>query len=334
MTRRRSRYGDETDNVVPLSPGKRLQKARQALNLTSQEVATRIRVQEDVIQAIEDDGYEGIAAAAVYVRGYIRSYARLVGLEPESLIKAYGDISGENPPRLQSVTSPDFREEIRKGAGLAQRIGYAALVIASGALLAWWQSEEVEIPQHTSSLVPELAEPVSEQKSLSLPGVPTEATSAESGPVHRVIMLSGGTASPKPGDQQAGPSPTGEITAPQPEGLWPTAPESGLLTETPVQSFQSAGASGSASANGPRLVLELSSDSWNQVIDGQGNRVAHGLAKGGESIQIHGEPPFKAVIGNSPGVTVLYDGKPIDISPFSRSSVARFTLEADGSLSP
>jgi cytoskeleton protein RodZ len=323
MNSRRSRRSDDTDNILPLSPGKRLQKAREALHLSPPDVAARLRMKEGLILAIEDDRYEGISS--VYARGYLRSYGRLVGLDPESLIKAYEDIAETDPVPLQPITSPDLREDAAKSENLAHWLGYAAFIILSVALLAWWHGREVEIPQPTSALVPEPGELASGLEADS----PSEPASVGSDPSHQVIVLSGETSGSVPDNQNTETSTAGEAAGPRtedPPGVNPE--ESGAAGTDLVQLSQQ------FEAGGPRLVLQLSGDSWNQVIDNQGNRVAHGLARGGQSIQIPGEPPFKAVIGNSSEVTVFYDGRPVDISPFSRGSVARFTLEADGRLSP
>jgi cytoskeleton protein RodZ len=330
MNSRRSRRSDDTDNtgnILPLSPGKRLQKAREALNLSISDVAARLRMREGIIQAVEDDQYEGIPP--VYARGYLRSYGRLVSLEPEGLIKAYEDIADMAPESLHPVTSPDLRQAAVQGENLVHWLGYAAFIITSVGLLAWWQSREVEIPQPTSSFVSGAGDPALAQET---PSPSAEPGSAGSDSTHEVIVLSGETS---PSGSAYQPEEPAQGTADsQAQDALGVSPEGETAGETLAQLSQQTDVNGLAFAGGPRLVLQLSGDSWNQVIDNQGNRVAHGLAKGGESIQIYGEPPFKAVIGNSPGVTVLYDGKPVDISSFSRGSVARFTLEADGRLGP
>ena len=42
---------------------------------------------------------------------------------------------------------------------------------------------------------------------------------------------------------------------------------------------------------------------------------------------VQGQPPLNVVIGNASGVKVIYNGKPVDLSPHTRVEVARFTLD-------
>jgi cytoskeleton protein RodZ len=332
MTSWRNRQQEETDVVTHLSPGKRLQKAREALHLSSEEVAAKLRLREGIILEIEEDRYTGLSP--IYARGYIRAYARLVGLDPEGLVHAYTDLVGEAPVNLRSVTSPDIREaheEISWGKWAA----YTAGVILSAALLSWWQSREIEAPQPISSLAPELPEPAVEEKTLPLPelgpGAPEGAASSEPLPAQEEVPSSEASSAVTPAVPTAAPSPAEEMNSPVPETPLTEAVPEGVSppVETPTQP------SGSPlTGTGHRLVLELGGDSWNQVFDAQGNRLSYGLAKAGERLELVGEPPFKAVIGNAAEVTVRYDGNPVDITPYSLGGVARFTLEADGSLSP
>ena len=330
MTSWRNRQQEETDVVTHLLPGKRLQKAREALHLSSEEVAAKLRLREGIILEIEEDRYNGLSP--IYARGYIRAYARLVGLDPEGLVHAYSDLTGEAPVNLRSVTSPDLREA-REEISWGKWAVYTAVVILSAALLSWWQSREIEAPQPISSLAPEMPEPAVEEKPLPLPGLPPGAPEdiapSETLPAQEEISSSEETSANTQTDPTATPSEA--MNSPAPETPFTEAVTEGISppVETPTQPSGS-----SLAGTGHRLVLELGGDSWNQVFDAQGNRLSYGLAKAGEHLELVGVPPFKAVIGNAAAVTVHYDGNPIDITPYSLGGVARFTLEADGSLSP
>lgn len=84
-----------------LSLGERLRSARKARALTLQQAAFTLRLEEPVLRALEDDHYE-VLGAAVFVRGHLRAYAKLLGLSEESVIAAYrnSDPSADSPPRV------------------------------------------------------------------------------------------------------------------------------------------------------------------------------------------------------------------------------------------
>lgn len=68
--------------------GAMLRAARDAAGLSVQQVAQRLKLTVRVIEAIEANDRRGIPAM-VYLRGYARSYARLLGMDPEPLLVAY-----------------------------------------------------------------------------------------------------------------------------------------------------------------------------------------------------------------------------------------------------
>lgn len=76
-----------TEPAVPVAnwPGQRLREAREELKLSRQDVARKLRLDADLIQALEDNDREALPAQT-YLVGYLRSYARLLNLPVESII--------------------------------------------------------------------------------------------------------------------------------------------------------------------------------------------------------------------------------------------------------
>jgi len=78
---------DSSSNELPAWPGTQLREAREALNLTYQDVGRKLRLDAGLIQALEDNNREALPAQT-YLVGYLRSYARLLNLPAESIIAA------------------------------------------------------------------------------------------------------------------------------------------------------------------------------------------------------------------------------------------------------
>jgi len=74
------------------------------------------------------------------------------------------------------------------------------------------------------------------------------------------------------------------------------------------------------------LVLNFTADSWVEITDSTGRRVFYSMGKAGETSTLLGIAPFSVLLGYSPGVSIEYNGKPFDQSPFVRQDVARFKL--------
>src|SRR5690554_3881501 len=79
-----------TDNASHPEPqataGERLRKAREAAGLTVAEVAERQHLRPAVIKAIESGDYRQIDSE-LFLKGYVRTYAGQVGLDPDSVIR-------------------------------------------------------------------------------------------------------------------------------------------------------------------------------------------------------------------------------------------------------
>ena len=72
--------------------GLSLREAREAKNLTTEEVSKQLRLSEKQINALESDDFDGFASAML-TRGFIKNYARLLGLDPEPLLEAHRKIA-------------------------------------------------------------------------------------------------------------------------------------------------------------------------------------------------------------------------------------------------
>lgn len=65
---------------------------------------------------------------------------------------------------------------------------------------------------------------------------------------------------------------------------------------------------------------------WIRVVDAKGMRFAK-LVPGGAVEVFSGTPPFQLVVGNASAVSVVYNGRVVDLKPYTRKQIARLTLE-------
>jgi len=81
-------------------------------------------------------------------------------------------------------------------------------------------------------------------------------------------------------------------------------------------------------AAGPnRLVLRFEQDAWAEVTDAAGRNLVSSLNLAGTERVVRGAPPFNLVIGNAQHVKVIYNNKEIDLQPYVKVEVARFTIK-------
>jgi cytoskeleton protein RodZ len=75
------------------------------------------------------------------------------------------------------------------------------------------------------------------------------------------------------------------------------------------------------------LHVKAAEDSWVEVRQADGSPLHNGLVKGGATIELKGNPPYRVVVGNASHVSVSFEGKPQDLTPHIRANnIARLQL--------
>ena len=77
--------------------GSQLKKARQKKQLTINEVYQRTRISPDTLSALEDDNLQKLPEP-IYVRSFLKEYARFLGLDTEAILKEYADTASMKGP--------------------------------------------------------------------------------------------------------------------------------------------------------------------------------------------------------------------------------------------
>jgi cytoskeleton protein RodZ len=86
--------------------------------------------------------------------------------------------------------------------------------------------------------------------------------------------------------------------------------------------------------NSNALTLRMTGDSWVQIHAPDGKSVEQGLLKAGEERSFRAGEIGRVVLGNAAAVEVQQAGSTVDMTPYQRANVARFTVSSDGSLAP
>ena len=120
----------------PLGPGKALAQARTDLGLSREDVARQLHLKPPLVIALENDNYESLPGAT-YVRGYLRSYAQLLGLPAEPILEAHARLVGDPQPlALPSLSPPP---QVTSGHRHIKLTTYLVASIVVGLALLWWQ---------------------------------------------------------------------------------------------------------------------------------------------------------------------------------------------------
>ena len=71
-----------------IGPGARLRQAREEADRSVSEISAALHIDTKTIEALEADSFDRLPGPT-FVRGYMRGYARELGLSPEPILKAY-----------------------------------------------------------------------------------------------------------------------------------------------------------------------------------------------------------------------------------------------------
>jgi cytoskeleton protein RodZ len=294
-------HGGASD--LPL--GLRLRQAREAAGMSVGEAAERLRLKSATIDALERENFDALGAS-VYVRGYYNSYARLLGVPTVLVERVFAQRAPASPALHTTARISHSRYLFDRYAKRAVYLVLTASIVVPVILLA----TRNQLPSQGATLT-SLDAPTREAEG----NAPSTAAVSGNDAVAPVVEL------PKV-ERSAGESPVmaslGPFYTPRP---MPEVTPAVVLA--PV-----------ASAAEPGLSLRLKGDSWVEVLDRDGRRIAHGVLRAGDSRQFAAGTVGKVSLGNAEAVEVRVNGAVTDIAAYRRANVARFTVSSEGSLAP
>lgn len=275
--------------AAPVSgPGPRLREARERQDLSREEIAERLHLQAAQVEALENDDYAHFPAP-IFIRGHLHNYARLLGIDPESVTTALEAQGLEQPPILSELTAamPAARRR-----GISERARAALFAVGTVLFLAalWLLLRPAEVGGGKTV-------PAREEAGVTAPAA------AVSPPV---------VSAPVEAEPMQEPAPA-EVTPPD---VAPEAPGRAPGEDPPP------------ATNEPmdELVLRFNGESWVEVADVTGRRMAYRMGNFPNVLHLRGLAPFDILLGNARNVTIEYNGEPYENVPVSRSNVASFRL--------
>ncbi|NJD25747.1 MAG: helix-turn-helix domain-containing protein [Betaproteobacteria bacterium] len=279
--------GDQARSV-----GAALRAARESRQLGVGDVAQRLKLGVRQIEALENGDWSGLPGST-FVRGFVRNYARMLGIESDALLTrldatlAKPVVSLDIPesasgsmPAPAAATGRRDRSFILLGIVLALLAGVAYLMLPN---------DLSALRDRAQGLLDAAA-----RRDEKAPVAPTVAKDAAPEPVF-----------------PPGQSPQ-QVMNPQLQAL---------------PQLESAKADAGAPAAAGALRLAFTGESWVEVRDRDGKVLFSEKRAAGGDQSLDGAPPLALVIGKASAVTLTWRGKPVDLAPHTKGEVARLTLE-------
>lgn len=302
-----------------MSYGKRLAHARKRMGLSQVDVATRLKLPYQRIVRLEQDDYEGLAQA-VFLRGYLMAYARLVGL-PEDEAARVAEAHAEEAPLVATGAVSRSRYLFDRYAMSATYMVLTAIIVVPAVWLATHGGLQREADRTTPLDPPAASAPAQQQPrfaeqpgSIGVPptlvGFPERAAE--------------GTGAPEAGAT----APLIASMAPFPSSRAPTGGAAATASQPPA-----AAPGGDAPADvigsGRHLaVLTLAGQSWVEVTTAEGSRLEYAMLNANSRRSYRSDGPLTVRLGNAVGASITSDGRPVDLAAFQRGNVAHVELFA------
>jgi len=322
-----------------VNPGEALRAARESRGWSVAEVATQLNLTPMRLTQLEAGEFEKLPGNT-FSRGYIRAYAKLLGLEQAPLVADFDQFTGSNATGASVHALGRIEEPTRYSQSILRLVSFLLLLGVGGACFYWWQDQgwqlddlknvgmghvEVEGADGSTQIHP-LDEPEdqavaaaqSQGTELPLPGVPAEQGEApsETPPATATELLE-----QNPPAQQAAPAQQA-----------PTAPAESAAPAAPAAPSAQAPASAAAQSQAPvaagegLVSLKFTADCWVQVTDASGKVIASGLKRAGDSLDARGKAPMELRLGFARGAQVTYNGAAVDVTPHISGETARLKL--------
>ena len=273
--------------------GEELRRLREDKRLSLREISDATHIGSRFLQAIEADNYS-ILPGGIFNRGFVRSYARYVGLDEEQALVLYNqqlEAQGGEAPRTTAPSWDGIDEEVSSPWGTIALIVIILLLLSAGVYTAyrWFKGEDATSQLVITSPVPTASLTASPSPDLS--GSPSlTATLSESPSLSPTTGIS--------------PSPT-PTTSPSPTAS-PAPPLTGNL-QVKVQIGEN------------QCWLKVKSDA---------NPAAEGTLNPGDVREFAASEKMVMSFGNAVGITATLNGRPMKL-PLTKGVSSYVVLTKD-----
>ena len=303
----------ELDGQLPGFPGHLLRQAREEQGLSQKETARDLHLTSKVINAIEEDDFE-LIPSFVFARGYIRSYARHLGLDGQALVAEFDLAYGvpNNSAKPMSAIRKGVQQS-KPGDTWVKLISIVFVVGLVAASIVWWQS------QNGSQMLPQLSSGAAQElpSDTLVEGLDTDDVNLD------LLLLSTNESEVDaivPEAESIIESEEAQVVVVEPV----VDPVAEAVTEQVPKEVTDAVV---LLPNQAQLVMVFDKDCWVEIKDANGKMVLSDLYSAGDTIEQVITAPIEVLLGRSSGVaTMTFDGRTIDLKPHTRKDIARLTL--------
>ncbi|AMT90644.1 MULTISPECIES: RodZ domain-containing protein [Pseudomonas] len=324
-----------------VNPGETLRQARESNGWSLAEVALKLNLTVTSLSNLEAGAFDKLPGHT-FARGYIRAYAKLLGMDQTVLVQQFDQSTGTDSQGSNVHALGRIEEPVRVSHTILRIVSLLLLIAVIGGGFVWWQDQTSQRTRDLTSLAPEHVEvegadgttqihPIDEPEDQAVAENQADSSTTLALPQSETSAESTGAESAAPATEPAAPAvaPSAPAQTPAPVVAAPATPAPNVpatpAPSAPVAQAPSAEAAAPVAGEG-QVQLQFTGDCWAQVTDGRGKVIFSGLKHKGDSVSVSGKPPLAVRLGVARAAQVSYNGQPVDIAPFTSGETARLKL--------
>ncbi|AYF88228.1 helix-turn-helix domain-containing protein [Pseudomonas sp. DY-1] len=345
------------------NPGETLRRARESKDLTLGEVARHLNLTEHAVRQLEAGDFDQLPGHT-FARGYVRAYAKLLGMDQAALVAEFDHFTGTDAKGSSVHSLGRIEEPVRLSQSVLRVVSFVILLALGAVGFFWWQEHssrnseesasvnmehvEVESADGTTQIHP-LDEPEdqavaeAQESQASTPAQVSPETAAQpeqqvaeggapAAPAGEIAAVTPAAPAQAPTVAVAPSTPTVQSSVPDapvaPDAPAAAQPEAPVAAATPATVAPAAPAPAPVVAQqGQGVVrIQFTANCWTQVTDADGKVLVSGLKRTGDSLELAGKAPLEVRLGFARGAQLSYNGQSVDVAPYVRGETARLKL--------
>ncbi|UCE82290.1 MAG: helix-turn-helix domain-containing protein [Deltaproteobacteria bacterium] len=279
--------------------GANLRAERLARGISLEQISADTRVSMSMLRAIED-GNTGQLPAPVLVKGFLRAYAKTIGLDPEALVVQYQELTEEVDARLDAIEK--FHRRLRPKSsskkGLVLLLGLALLL---GLTLLLWPSKRLQQGSQSPAIGEQTTTTETNQETTQKESLSETSQDQPLEVAQQNLDL------PKTlnGQESAGV----DLTA-EPPSISPSEAEVSSMRQDSIPPAAQYKQQTKTLSPGYVLRAETFETTWLLITVDNGNEREY-LLQPGEQLTWQAMSGYKLLIGNAAGIQLYLNGKPL-----------------------
>lgn len=285
------------DATSPASAGELLRKTRLEQGLNLQGVASYLHLTPRQVEALEAGRYEELPGE-VYIRGFLKNYARFLGINANQVLALYqqGEGAGGRARYARKIAMKSEGPLI-ENSWLTVVWALTIMLFVAAIVLVFYKRND-NLSQVDKLVFQQLSKAADRDAGLArvAPGLSSALTaSAATAPIISVF------------ENRAG-------------GVSLATPTSAPAVSTPPEKVD-------------QLRFTYTGKVWVEVKDAKGNTLLKRIAREGDENSVQGKAPFGVTLGNALAAQITLDGVPVPV-PATRPNQVVFFSVAENASAP